>query len=384
MSVRSNGDAGPPEGAAFSEPERPFNGRKKVENNPRRETLIGAHSTRHCPFVAMRMIAPTTRGLGAAPPLRYARRNLRHRVNASPTSPVPFPSPPRPGLVPIHEIFPPGAYGFRLKLARAHPPDFFGTWDTAGELLRERHHWMRADPPRHLFFRPEAAPLLDETLALARDGWSDPLIASDAAPAASNPVPSIPPPLLQLSASLEPDLLFLARSPDGPRLVAGAVCFPSSWAPEEKVGLTVSEIHDVVPNLNAELSRSIDTFLDRLRPGTAWMRANWGLSASPELNQHPLRGLPRFRAPFDPTSAWLRIEHQALLSLPASGGILFGIRLEVVPFRSVIAHRETATGLAEGLRSMPEAMARYKGIDAIRHAAAAWLEDDLNRPGSAH
>ncbi len=266
---------------------------------------------------------------------------------------------PHPGLLPPHEVFPPADYQFRLKLARAEPSDFFRPWHPDATLLAQRQACLDSVPERHLLFLPDAEPLLDETLELARS-WL--------------PIPSADSALLALGTALEPDLLFLVRTPTGPRLVAGAVCFPSSWAPEEKLGRSVLEIHEVVPGLNPQLGGAIDTFLDRLRPGIAWMRANWGLAASPELNQHPARALPRLSSPVDAGRVWVRIEHQALLALPRTSGLVFGIRLEVFPILALQARPELARNLARALRSMPDALARYKGIAEIRQDLADRLE----------
>src|SRR5207247_2314497 len=126
----------------------------------------------------------------------------------------------------------------------------------------------------------------------------------------------------------EPDFLLLKTSADGEiRLLGGCVCFPSSWRLSEKIGRPVEFIHSVVPGLNAGLGTAIHTFLAKLKPGIAWQRFNWGLSRSPELNQHPERRLPPLDATVRLAEVWLRVEDQALVALPKSGGILFGIRI---------------------------------------------------------
>jgi hypothetical protein len=102
----------------------------------------------------------------------------------------------------------------------------------------------------------------------------------------------------ELALHWEPDFLILLPDENG-RFVfrAGAVCFPSSWRPEEKNGLPVHAIHSPVPTLNKNLGARIDKFLANLEPGKAWERSNWGLSRSAELNQHPTRDIPRLTPP---------------------------------------------------------------------------------------
>jgi hypothetical protein len=142
------------------------------------------------------------------------------------------------------------------------------------------------------------------------------------------------------------------------------------------LGHTLGFIHDVVPGLNPALGAPIDQFLARLRPGMAFLRDNWGLSATDELNLHPARRaeLPALPRPGEPTHAlslakiWLRVEHQALVALPESGGVLFGIRVAVHRLDEVTQDRRVAAGLARALRTMPAELASYKRIDGVRQA----------------
>jgi hypothetical protein len=110
----------------------------------------------------------------------------------------------------------------------------------------------------------------------------------------------------------------------------------------------------------------IEKFLTKLRPGSAWQRSNWGLSRSPELNQHPARKLPRLDESVTASEVWLRVENQALVSLPRSGGILFGIRIKNYPLDAITGDRALCRLIARALETMPEDVAAYKGIAAAR------------------
>jgi hypothetical protein len=103
------------------------------------------------------------------------------------------------------------------------------------------------------------------------------------------------------------------------------------------------------------------------------MRANWGLSASPERNLHPARQLPELDAEATPGTVWLRVEHQALVGLPKTGGILFGIRIAIVSLADMRRHPQAASGLARSLRTMPPAMADYKRLTRARDAILRFL-----------
>jgi len=174
---------------------------------------------------------------------------------------------------------------------------------------------------------------------------------------------------------LEPDFLLLSRDPAGLfRLRGGALCFPTGWALEEKLGHTLDFIHGVVPGLNAALGPPIQQFLTRLKPGAAFLRANWGLAATDALNLHPARRVPPPALPVALARLWLRVEHQALCALPRTGGIVFGIRVALHRLDDVARDPAVAAGLARALVSMPDALAAYKGLAAIRAGLVKQLQ----------
>ena len=145
----------------------------------------------------------------------------------------------------------------------------------------------------------------------------------------------------------------------------GALCFPTGWALTEKLGHTLEFIHGVVPGLNAALGPSINQMLAGMKPGVAYLRDNWGIAASPELNLHPARAIPPPQPPVSLERLWLRVEHQALLALPASRGIAFGIRIALHRLDAV-ASGPAGPGLRRALESMSTEMLEYKRLDRIR------------------
>lgn len=265
-------------------------------------------------------------------------------------------------------LFPDADYRFQMRFQRATPAEFFQLPSQGATVLAQRRRWLHEQADQYAGLRPEGISLLEEMVAhLSR--WTPQAVAGfapDAAPWTQ---------LLELGARLDTDFLLLNLEPAGAaRLAAGCVCFPSSWSLAEKIGHPVEVIHGVVPGLNDQLSAPISQFLRRMPPETAWLRANWGLSRSPELNQHPDRRLPKLDAKVTLAEVWLRVEDQALISLPRTGGVLFGIRVTVVPLPVVVTDPEAAHGLRRALETMPEPMAVYKGIASARPALLHQLE----------
>ena len=257
----------------------------------------------------------------------------------------------------LEKLFPDDDYRFQMRFERGEPAEFFARSDRHEVVLAERKHWISSDPKTYAAILPPGEPLLDEVVQLAR-GWNG-FIPPDSAAAWHK--------CLALGEFWEPDFLLLKPDADHAiRLCGGCLCAPSSWRLDEKLGQPIEFIHAPVPGLNLHIGAAIHKFLSALKPGAASLRHNWGLSRSPELNQHPDRTLPLLDAKVSAEEVWLRVEHQALVALPKSGGILFGIRVVNHPLNEIKANQLAADRLRRALETMPEEMARYKNLAAAR------------------
>ena len=148
------------------------------------------------------------------------------------------------------------------------------------------------------------------------------------------------PPLKAASLLVQEDLILMRRGDDGWRLAAGSLCFPSSWTLTEKFGRPLHEYIAPVPGFgpgtrNNEL---ISRMFDKLHQPV--QRFNWSIQAGDAL-YHPLSHSGRVeRAEQRPSkfgdadlnaAAFIRVERQTLRKLPASGDILFTIRIYLDP-----------------------------------------------------
>jgi hypothetical protein len=263
----------------------------------------------------------------------------------------------------LADLIPDGDYRFHMRFERSDLSGFFGPTADRERLLAERQQWLLSDPERHAGLLPPGELLLDDAIGLFRSLNQLSSIAGPHTHWTAEPLKRC----LELGTRLEPDFLLLkADDASRIRLWGGCVCFPSSWSLAEKIGHPVEHIHGVVPGLNEQLGSHIQAFLSRLKPGAAWRRSNWGMSRSPELNQHPARRLPHLDESIAMQDVWLRIEDQALVALPRTGGILFGIRLKIYPLETVASDPIARGRLIRALSTMPEPVARYKGLSVAR------------------
>jgi hypothetical protein len=239
-------------------------------------------------------------------------------------------------------------YRFEFGVRRGDARWFSPGTDQA--VLAERRQWLRQTTIPTTHWMPAAEPVFAE--------------AAELFPPAMRPAgPEGAEALAEFSAAWEPDFVLLRRQEDGEfRMVGGVLCFASSWTPERKLGLTVDQIHEPVPTLNANLGTRIRTFLSRLPADQIFERENWGLAATPERNLHPLRQQPRLSVEVSLDRVWLRVEHQAFRALPRSGGLLFIIHLTVHPLGEVLREPAVRDSFRQMLESMPASVAGYKGI----------------------
>jgi hypothetical protein len=166
-----------------------------------------------------------------------------------------------------------------------------------------------------------------------------------------------------LCDAVQEDFVVQLRDGDGPdRAIAVYVCFPSSWRPERILGWSFRQIHAPVPDFADEelAARSLVSAMVERGP---YVRFVWTLVAHGELDHHPDDG-PGGRFEAGAREGWLRVERQVTVPFPGEQASLFLIRTYLYRFGE-LSDSERAT-LAEAIRRMPEASARYKGIEGRR------------------
>jgi dimethylamine monooxygenase subunit A len=258
-------------------------------------------------------------------------------------------------------LFPDTDYAHRLTVKRGDLHAFFAPTAEHDEIMAERNHWLNTSAHAYIGALPQAAALIAETARVIAPNIE---VSGDANRD-----------LIAIGCAVEPDIVLLKKGADDVfRVVAGCVCFPSSWSLPEKLGLPLDQVHSVVPDLNTSIGPPIARFLAKMQRGTSWERSNWGLSGLPDRNQHPTRKLPPLAPPLSTENTWLRVEEQILAVLPETGGLLFGIRI----VRETLAHiqnkqPEIMTRLQRALATMPDEMAGYKNFAAVRDQVVGLL-----------
>ena len=156
-----------------------------------------------------------------------------------------------------------------------------------------------------------------------------------------------------------------------------AVCLPSNWAPEEKVGRHFAQVHAPVAD-NAALVAASDHLARLVTGSERWERFVWTLTEDPRLHRHPRRAPPaRWDPVLDPEAlariTYFRTERQTFIPLPTLCQAVFTIHVEVQPLQTAVGSGADRNRLHAALASMSPAVLAYRGLGAARDRLLAWL-----------
>lgn len=156
-----------------------------------------------------------------------------------------------------------------------------------------------------------------------------------------------------------------------------AVCLPSHWAPEEKIGRHFAQVHAPVAD-NQMLLGAGEQLTRLVTAEQRWERFVWTITRHPQLHAHPQR-LSRAPWPAEATPeqlaarAFFRTEHQSFIPLPEFKQAIFTIHVELQPLTQALHGAAQARLLHDALASMSPAVLAYRGLSDARDRLLAWL-----------
>jgi len=185
--------------------------------------------------------------------------------------------------------------------------------------------------------------------------------------------------LEELARTVQEDLCILRRTDDGWILRAAAVCFPSYWSLQEKMGKPLEEIHGPVPQMHSSVDKLITKKLDDLEMESPVERFNWTLTPDEQLYRpSPIR---KQIGDFDEHNiAWkifIRTERQTFMKL-RNNDILFTIRTYLNSLVTACQDEELALGLHSSIMNTPTEVSNYRGINrfgprVLEYIGRVWI-----------
>lgn len=151
-----------------------------------------------------------------------------------------------------------------------------------------------------------------------------------------------------------------------------AVCLPSHWAPEEKVGHHFATVHAPVAD-NALLLKASESLTRLVCGEERWERFVWNVTDNPRLHAHPERtGHHRWQdTPVG--NAWWRTERQTFIPLPTVQQAVFTIHVQVEPLAAALHTAQRARLLHDAVASMSPEVLHYRGLQSVREPLLQWL-----------
>ena len=142
-----------------------------------------------------------------------------------------------------------------------------------------------------------------------------------------------------------------------------AVCLPSGWAPEEKVGRHFAQVH--APVADNQLLLTASDHLARLVTGSdRWERFVWTITRHPRLHAHPEHVDP---APWPADATPMQLAQHDLKQA------VFTIRVNLQPLTDALPSAAHAQQVHDALASMSPAVLAYRGLTDARDRLLVWL-----------
>ena len=167
----------------------------------------------------------------------------------------------------------------------------------------------------------------------------------------------------QLGLAIEDDVVIMHKG----KLEACFVAFPSSWNAGEKVGKTLSELHEPIAD-NEALVRASDGIMRAMTSGQSYHRYTWGISSLDGYSNHPLYEKPDFDSLDNLT---FRVEHERTMTIIDKETAVFLIHVDTYPLEEVL---KTDFGLIkESIDSMSESVLQYKNLVKVKELMNEYL-----------
>ena len=174
----------------------------------------------------------------------------------------------------------------------------------------------------------------------------------------------------------------------GGRIPWMAICLPSHWVPQDKIGLAFTQVHAPVAD-NQTLLAAAEHLARLVTQEPRWERFVWTITNAASLDQHPQRA-PKQRWPSDDQAdarrlvdaAYWRTERQTFIPLPGLAQALFTIHVQVQPLAQAICTAPHADAVRAALASMSPAVLDYRGLAPVRSRLLQWLEERAGSGGA--
>ncbi|KAJ5894909.1 hypothetical protein N7495_006600 [Penicillium taxi] len=164
------------------------------------------------------------------------------------------------------------------------------------------------------------------------------------------------------------DLSILLKNDEGEYyLAASASLFPTGWTVEERIGWSISRLHNPVPLWHQQVGSSVCKFLSRLTPTSPMERSNYFIEVKKpnedlfDILYRPGALCEKELCKLSPNEIIIRRERQTFRRLPRTGALLFAVKTYLTPIEEL--PMQELENLAKEMKSWPDYVSEYKGKD---------------------
>lgn len=166
--------------------------------------------------------------------------------------------------------------------------------------------------------------------------------------------------IIDLALQFEEDLAILHNG----KLEAICFCFPSSWIPSTRIGMSLSDIHRPVADSDklVQASNRIASTISDTTLGS-FKRHVWTIKSLGDLSNHPGKTVPK---PQSIDDLYFRVETQTTLPFYHNSALFF-VKVDVIPLIEIFKDIETKKTIIDSVNSMTDAVLDYKNLRDIKN-----------------
>jgi len=196
------------------------------------------------------------------------------------------------------------------------------------------------------------------------------------------------PPLRAAAHLVEDDLCLMERRGGEWTLSAASLCAPSFFSARSAVGKSLAALHGPVTGFGERLLPRVDRIFTQLPETELVERRNWSVVSSGELFLPDERAVRARQSEITPDMAgarlFVRMERQTLRRLPATGALLFTIRVWRHPLNALKSRPERLLAFARAwelvMTDEGEAFRAYKQLAPLDPLVRAFLAEADGEP----
>ena len=154
-----------------------------------------------------------------------------------------------------------------------------------------------------------------------------------------------------IAKEIDEDLIIHRLKDNKDWMASGHVCFPSSWDPGKKIGMSFDELHSPIPMSLKNSSKIVNAIIY----SGIFERYLWSVVHERKYNYHPMFSFKKFDKNIP--QVFIKIERQVTVGFPDKSFCLFILRQYLIDENDI-----DKKSLIKTIKNMTEEQKRYKGL----------------------